>query len=144
VSARAGHARAPLTAREADIFRCVADTVVAPGTPVGATDAAAFFADWLTHSPAPNRLGLRALLYALELAPWLGGEGARLRRLPAPRRRAVLERIRATPAGGALEAVASIAQLAYYGDGAVMKALGYDPDAVVARCRALRHREARW
>ena len=133
-----------ITAREADIFRCLADTVVAPPAPVGDTDAAAFFADWLAHAPALNRLGIRGLLYALELAPLLAGAGARMRRLDAPQRRAVLARIRATPLGGAIEALSTIAQLSYYGDGAVMDALGYDADAVIARCRELRAREQRW
>jgi hypothetical protein len=133
-----------LTVREADIFRCVADTVVAPEGDVADTDAVGFFADWLAHAPALNRLAIRALLYALELAPLLTGGGARLRRLDAPRRRAVLRRIRAGAAGGAIDAIASIAQLAYYGDGAVMRSLGYDADAVVARCRDLRAREERW
>ena len=53
-----------MTAREADIFRCLVDTVVAPTDPVARTDAAAFFADWLDHAPALNRAGIRALLYA--------------------------------------------------------------------------------
>jgi hypothetical protein len=134
-----------LTAREADIFRCVADTVVAPGRPVADTDAAAFLADWLAHAPAHNRLGIRALLYALELAPLAAGGRARLRRLDSERRRAVLARLRATAlGGGAVEAIASIAQLAYYGDAAVMRSLGYDADAVTARCRELRAQEGRW
>ena len=70
-----------MTAREADIFRCLVDTVVAPADPVARTDADAFFADWLDHAPALNRAGIRALLYALELAPLAAGAGARLRRL---------------------------------------------------------------
>ncbi|HEX4622919.1 MAG TPA: hypothetical protein VH231_00570 [Solirubrobacteraceae bacterium] len=133
-----------MTAREADIFRCLVDTVVAPAAPVARTDADAFFADWLDHAAALNRAGIRALLYALELAPLATGAGARLRRLDGERRRAALQRIRATAFGGAVDAVAAIAQLSYYGDGAVMRSLGYDADAVTARCRALRVREARW
>ena len=133
-----------LTAREADIFRCLADTVVAPAAPVRDTDAVAFFADWLAHAPALNRLGIRALLYALELAPILMGAGARLRRLGAARRRVALEQIRSTVLGGTVLGIASIAQLAYYGDSAVMGSLGYDADAVIARCRAFRVREQRW
>jgi hypothetical protein len=147
-----------LTAREADIFRCFADTVVAPETPdarcptpdtrgpraVADTDAVAFFDDWLAHAPAPNRYGIRALLYALERAPLALGCRARLRRLTAEDRRAVLARLRATPLGGAIDAVASIAQLSYYGDDAVMRAHGYDAAALIARCRALRAEEDRW
>jgi hypothetical protein len=43
-----------------------------------------------------------------------------------------------------LEAVASIAQLAYYGHDAVMRSLGYDAGAVVDRCHELRAQGARW
>ena len=134
-----------LTRREADIFRCFADTVVAPGAPsIRESDAVAFLDDWLGHSPALNRIGIRAMLYAVELAPLATGAGARLRRLPAEQRRAVLERIDATSLTGALEALRSVAQLAYYGDDAVMRDLGYDADAVAARAHALRVAEARW
>jgi hypothetical protein len=131
-----------LTAREADIFRCVADTVVAAD--IDRTDAVAFFDDWLAHSPPVNRAGIRALLYALERAPLASGRRTRLRRLPAEDRRAVLRRLRGTPMGGAIDAVASIAQLSYYGDDAVMRAHGYDADALIARCRDLRAEEHRW
>jgi hypothetical protein len=134
-----------LTAREADIFRCVADTIVAPqAPPVAGTDAVAFFDDWLIHAPALNRIGVRALLYALERAPLAAGQRARLRRLPAADRAAALRRLRSTPLAGALEALQSIVQLAYYGDDAVMRSLGYDADAVIARCRELRAEEGRW
>jgi hypothetical protein len=134
-----------MTVREADIFRCVADTVVAPdAVGIRSTDAVGFFSDWLARSPRPNRAALRGFLYALDRAPLASGRGARLRRLPAPERRAALDRLRRTPLAGAVKAVASIAQLAYYGDEAVMRSLGYDAGAVVDRCRDLRSREARW
>jgi len=134
-----------MTTREADIFRCVADTVVTPdGVGVAATDAVAFFADWLAHSPRSNRAALRGLLYALDRAPLASGKRARLRRLPAPERRAAVDRLRRTPLAGAVEAVSSIAQLAYYGDDAVMRLLGYDAGAAVDRCRDLRERAGRW
>src|SRR4051794_17024075 len=81
--------RGVLTPREADVFRCFADTVVAPRAPaIRDTDASAFLDDWLAESPALNRHGIRAMLYALEVAPLATGAGARLRRLPAERRRA--------------------------------------------------------
>lgn len=134
-----------ITRREADIFRCFADTVVAPGSPsIDGTDAVAFFDRFLAQSPALNRLGMRALLYAFELAPLATGAGARLRRLPADQRRAVLDRIDASPLAGALLALRSVAQFAYYGDDAVMRSFGYDADAVVASANALRVAEARW
>jgi hypothetical protein len=134
-----------VTAREADIFRCFVDTVVAPvAPPIGGTDAVDFLDDFLTQSPALNRLGMRAMLYALELAPLATGAGARLRRLPAEERRAVLSRIAGTPLVGALDALRAVAQLAYYGDDAVMRGLGYDADAVASSAHALRVAEARW
>jgi hypothetical protein len=37
-----------------------------------------------------------------------------------------------------------MAQLAYYGDDAVMRSLGYDSTAVVARGTELRRAERRW
>jgi len=76
-----------LSPREASIFACVADTVVAPQPslpPVSATTAVAAFDSWLWHSPRLNRAGLRALLLAAEQAPRLLGFGARLRALPRP------------------------------------------------------------
>jgi len=134
-----------MTGREADIFRCVADTVVAPdAVRIGSTDAVDFFADWLAQSLRPNRTALRGFLYALDRPPLASGRRARLRRLPAPERRVALDGLRRTPLAGVVEAVSSIAQLAYYGDDAVMRSLGYDAGAVVDGCRDLRAREARW
>src|SRR5918911_2224558 len=78
-----GHLRV-LSGREASIFACLTDTVVAPDPvlpPVRETDAVAFFDEWLGLLPRPNRAGMRALLWAAELAPLATGAGARLRRL---------------------------------------------------------------
>ena len=138
-----------LTPREASIFACVCDTVVAPEPvlpPVRETDAVAFLDRWLAASPRLNRAGLRALIYAAELAPRALGLGHRLRALPVDERAMALER-----AGSAtrpkvkalLKLIKSIACLAYYGDDAVMARLGYDADAVVSRGRALRATEGR-
>jgi hypothetical protein len=72
-----------LTPREASIFACVCDTVVAPEPvlpPVRDTDAVAAFDRMLTGGPRLHRIGLRGLLYVAELSPWLL-RGARLRRL---------------------------------------------------------------
>src|SRR3954447_6146311 len=103
-----------MTVREADIFRCVADTVVAPdAVGIRSTDAVGFFADWLARSPRPNRAALRGFLYAPARARRAGGRRPRRRRLSAPERRVPLARLRRTPLAGAVEAVASIAQLAY-------------------------------
>jgi hypothetical protein len=52
-----------LTPREASIFACFTDAVVAPEPvlpPVRETDAVAFFDDWMSRSLRVNRLGMRA------------------------------------------------------------------------------------
>jgi len=138
-----------LTPREASIFACVTDTVVAPAPllpPVRDTDAVAAFDRWLEQSPRLNRVGLRALFYAAELAPALVGFQARLRRLPEHDRAAFLKR--AEGAGhpvvrGLVKVVKGLTCLTYYGDDAVMRGLGYDADANVRRGRELRARERR-
>src|SRR5687768_16935470 len=69
---------AALSPREASIFACLADTVVAPEPvlpPVRETDAVEFFDRWMARSPRPNRVALRALLYTLEVAPRFLGFG---------------------------------------------------------------------
>jgi hypothetical protein len=136
-----------LSPREANVFDCLVDMVIAPppGLPsLRTVDTAGFLDRYLAASPAPNRAALRGALYALEMGPLALGYRARLRQLGPERRAAyltALERGRAAPAVQALEAVA---KMAYYGDDAVMVALGFDPEAVVARGRELRAREARW
>ena len=53
-----------LTPREASIFACLCDTIVAPGPalpPVQQTDAVEFLDRWLGLAPRLNRTGLRAL-----------------------------------------------------------------------------------
>ena len=138
-----------LSPREASIFACVCDTVVAPEPllpPVRETDAVAFLDRWLVASPRLNRAGLRALIYASELAPRALGLGNRLRALPERERAIALERAGASTrpeAKALLKLVQSIACLAYYGDDGVMARLGYDADAVVRRARALRVEKVR-
>ena len=138
-----------LSPREASIFACVTDTLVAPEPllpPVRDTRAVASFDRWLTHSPRLNRLGLRALFYAAELSPALLGFGARLRALEPAQRTAALERVeRAGPAAvrGLVKLLKGITCLSYYGDDAVMLQLGYDAGANVRRARELRAREGR-
>lgn len=141
--------------REASIFACLTDALVAPactrkGEPplpaVRDTDALHTFDIWLAHSPRLNRLGLRAALHLLELSPRLSGAHTRLRRLdPAARRAwlARLERIPVAPLRDLLLAVKSLLLLTYYGDPAVMASLGYDAPANLRRGRELRRAEAR-
>ena len=140
---------AALTPREASIFACWCDTVVAPGNglpPVARTDAVRFFDFWLERSPRLNRAGLRALLYAVELAPRLLGFGGRLRTLSEEERARVLDAVEHADAPQ-LQQVAKllkgIAMLSYYGDDAIMRRLGYDADERVRTGLELRAAEGR-
>jgi hypothetical protein len=137
-----------ITRREADIFACVCATLAGPGGRLPAladTDAVAAYDRYVAASPPLNRLGLRAALYALERAPLLRGSLRRLRQLPEPERLEVLIALERSPLFAPLAEIAGgLAKLAYYGDPGVMKALGYDAAAVVARGRELRIAEARW
>jgi hypothetical protein len=138
-----------LSGREASIFACVTDTVVAPEPvlpPVRETDAVAFFDEWLALLPAPNRAGMRALLWAAELAPLATGFRRRLRRLDRAERTRWLRAVEhAAFAQVRLLAklVASAAQLSYYGNDDVLGRLGYDAAANLERGRRLRAAEGR-
>jgi hypothetical protein len=138
-----------ISGREASIFACLTDTVVAPAPmlpPVAQTDAAEAFDRWLERAPRVNAIGLRAALFAIELAPLALGFGHRLRRLTGDERARFLEGLeRAKPplVRQLTKALKSIAFLCYYGDDGLLKRLGYDPDANVARGRALRIEEGR-
>lgn len=117
------------------VERLVAAAVPAGGRlpPVERTDAVEAFGAWLRAAPGPNRAALRALLLAV---------GAKLRRLPAEERAGWIEAGRGRLAG-ASQLLARIAAHCYYGDEAVMRALGYDASAVAARGLALRRAEGR-
>jgi hypothetical protein len=134
--------------REASIFACLTDAFVAPAGPlpdVRHTDAAFAFDAHVRAAPKVNRVGLRALLLALEVLPLALGFGARLRRLDRTRREHFVSRLeRIAAADAALQGLRGLAQLCYYGDEGVLRRLGYDPEAVVARGRELRLQEARW
>jgi hypothetical protein len=138
-----------LSAREASIFACWCDTAVAPGAalpPVNRTDAVAFFDFWLEHSPRLNRVALKALLYAIEVAPRLLGFKRRMRALPeAERARALhaIEGARSPQIRQLAKLLKGIAFLSYYGDDGIMGRLGYDADERVRTGRALRAQEAR-
>jgi hypothetical protein len=138
-----------LSAREASIFACLADTVVAPEPvlpPVRETDAVRFFDEWLSLLPPLNRRGMRALLWVAELAPLVTGFGRRLRRLDRERRTEWLrgaERAPVPQVRMVLKLVESAAQLAYYGNDGVSVRLGYDAEANLRRGRELRMAEGR-
>jgi hypothetical protein len=139
-----------LSGREASIFACFTDAVVAPEPilpPVRQTDAVEFFDDWMARSPRLNRLGMRALLYVLELSPLLAGpRRTRLRRLDRADRTKWLTTVEKAPSAElrlVYKLVKGAAQLSYWGDDALMKGVGYDADANVRRGRELRAREGR-
>jgi hypothetical protein len=137
-----------LTPREASIFACVCDTVVAPEPLLPAvreTDAVESFDRLLAASPRLNRAALRLLLYAAELAP-RAARMKRLRRLAADERAhamARLEAARSPHASELVKLIKGLACLSYYGDDAVMRRLGFDPDERVRRGRELRAEEGR-
>ena len=137
-----------ISGREASIFACFTDAVVAPEPvlpPVRQTDAVAFFDRWLARLPRANRVGLRALLVLVELAP-LVTHGRRLRRLDRQRRDDWVRRVEHSANGHVrllMKLMQSAAQLAYYGDDAILLRLGYDPEANLERGRRLRAAEGR-
>ena len=138
-----------LTPREASIFACMCDTVVAPEPVLPAvrhTDAVEAFDDLLAHSPRANRIALRVALHAGELAPRALGLGGRLRQLPEARRARALaaaENAKSPQLRQLVKALKALIFMSYYGDDRVMRGLGYDADARVARGRELRLEEAR-
>jgi hypothetical protein len=138
-----------LSPREASIFACLVDALVAPRSPlapVTETNAVAAFDSWLAASPRPNRLGLRALLYTVELGPLLTGRLARMRTLDRAGRTHYLEAIDNAPLAAIRQVgklVKSMAYGSYYGDDAILRTVGYDPDARVDRGRRLRAEEGR-
>jgi len=138
-----------LSGREASIFACFTDAVVAPEPVLPAvreTDAVDFFDDWMARSPRANRLGMRALLYVLELSPWLTGSRARLRQLDsAGRARWVraIEHARRPQLKLVFKLVKGAAQFSYWGNDGLMLAVGYDADSNARRGRELRAREGR-
>jgi hypothetical protein len=138
-----------LTPREASIFACFVDTVAAPEPvlpPVAETDAALFFDRWMAASPRPNAIGMRSLLYVLELMPLTLGFRGRLRRLPVHQRVEFVAKIERSPnrhVRQLTKLLKGAAFLSYYGDDAIMRRIGYDADANVRRGRELRAREGR-
>jgi hypothetical protein len=136
-----------LSAREASMFACLVDAAIAPDRAMAAvpgTDVVAFFDGYVRNAPALNAAAMRVLLYVIELAPLALGYGRRLRRLPREQRADCLDRLQRGRLALAAEPMLAIVKLGYYGDDRVMRALGYDADAVVARGRELRREEARW
>lgn len=114
-----------MTAAERRAVERLVEAAVQPGAELPAverTDAVDAFGAWLRAAPRPNRIALRALLRAVVR----GDVAARLER-----------------GDGGLQFLARIAAHCYYGDEAVLRALGYDAGAVAARGLALRRAEGR-
>ncbi len=137
-----------ISGREASIFACFTDAVVAPEPilpPVRQTDAVAFFDRWMGLLPRPNRIGMRTLLLAAELAP-LATHRRRLRRLDRARRLEWVQSVEHSGNGHVrmlMKLMESAAQLSYYGDDGVLGRLGYDAEANLERGRRLRAAEGR-
>jgi hypothetical protein len=123
---------AVLSRREASIFACVADTLLAPAPPlppVAATDTVASFDAWLARAPRANRVALRALLLGLELAPRVATRAhTAWRALPPDQRLRMLQRLERAGGRPVVEALRATAAISYYGDAGVAALLGYDPE----------------
>jgi hypothetical protein len=144
-----GLALRAISPREASIYACLVDTVCDPQGELPAvweTTAVSFFDCWLSAAPRLNRVGYRALLYLVEVGPLLAGYGARLRRLEPERRQEFALEAEASSRSWVTQAtkLARVAaSLSYYGDTHVMRVVGYDPEAKLARSRELRREEGR-
>jgi hypothetical protein len=128
------------------VFAALTDSYCAPvHRPVGLSDATAFAQELAAVSPAVNRIGFRVILRLVDLAPF----PRRRRRFTALARAQRDEFLRGLDcsrwfilrtAGRLLK---TVTMMSYYGDREVLLAIGYDPDANLARGRALRAREGR-
>ena len=131
------------------VLAALVDTVVAPEPvlpPVEDTDAVSFFAEWLDRAPRLNAVALRAALRVLDAAPLALGYKRRFRALPKQDRIAVTQRVEKSnlpQLRQVAKALRGIAFLCYYGDDGLMRRLGYDAGANVARARRLRAAEGR-
>ena len=112
-----------MTQAESRAAEALIDWAVAPAPPlpqVAATGAVAAFARSLDQGPRSQRMALRALLAAIAL----------LSVTTRDRGAGPLQRLYADLPAGIGEAVAGLAQLAYYGEPAVLTALDYRPSAL--------------
>ena len=139
-----------LTPREASIFACVCDTVVAPEPELPAvshTSAVAFLDGWLAASPRLNRFGasrpaVRRRAGAARPRPARSPAAARCRagghgRSRSPRQPAPATRVSWYGSSRTSPVSPTTATMG------VMRRLGYDADANVRRARELRRREGR-
>jgi hypothetical protein len=138
-----------LKPREEVIFAGLTDAYCSPGPALPSvrdSDAVSFVNQLLAASPRINRIGFRVILRLLDVAPLLCGYRRRFCKLAASERDEFLRgldksRWMLLRIGARL--LKTIAVMSYWGDRRVLHASGYDPDANVARARALRTREGR-
>jgi hypothetical protein len=100
----------------------------------------------MAAGPALNARGMRGLLLALEVMPMAMGYGKRFRRLPRAERTRFVRAIEHSSnrhVKQLVKALKGAAFLAYYGDDAVMRQVGYDAQANLERARAVRLSEGR-
>ena len=114
--------------------------------PVDRSDAATFVDGLAAASPAVNRIGFRVILRLVDLAPIVRGHGRRFTRLSRQQRDDFLhglDRSRWFLLRVTARLLKTITLMSYYGDSGVLRAVGYDPDANLARGRRLRGGEER-
>jgi hypothetical protein len=139
-----------LKPREAAIFASLADAYCRPSRPlpeIDRSDAVAFVNELVSMSPRVNRLGFRLILRLVDLAP-LVMRRYRRRLIKLARRQRDeflhgLDKSRWFLLRITSRLLKTITVMSYYGDPRVLRELGYDPDANLARARALRTREGR-
>jgi hypothetical protein len=141
--------RGALRPRERAIFASLADTYCRPEPvfpPVRETSAVGFVDDLVARSSRLNRIGFRLILRVVELAPLVRGYRATFTKLAAePRANFILglEGSRLTILKILARLLRLVAMMSYYGVDRVLRRAGFDPDAIVARGRALREQEGR-
>lgn len=139
-----GQSLKALSRREAVIFESLTDTYCAPGgsfPPVSQTDAVAFIDRLTANSPRRNRIGFHLLLAFADLFPLVRGYRSRLCKLDRARRGEFLrglDKSRWSVLALPGKLLKTLAIMSYYGADGALRAVGYDPDAIVARGRELR------
>jgi hypothetical protein len=138
-----------LKPREGAVFAALTDAYCSPVPalpPVGESDAVAFADELVAASPSVNRIGFRVILRLVDLAPLVRGYSGRFRLLSRAQRDEFLhglDRSRWFLLRTAARLLKTVTLMSYYGDPEVLRKVGYDPDANLARGRALRTREGR-
>jgi hypothetical protein len=138
-----------LRPREAAVFASLTEAYCRPEPAfprLAMTDTVAFIDAFGARSRRLNRIGFRVILWVVELAPLVRGYGATFTRLAADRQAQFvrgLDRSRWQLLQVGFRLLKTLAVMSYYGDAGVLRAIGYDAEANVARGRALRRSEGR-